>query len=565
MRNIDFKKVLLIMFGLIVLFVPTYIAIANYYSQKPVDIVDSITTITIRDPEGRTHSVSSNSDDSNIIKMFDNINKSGTPISSLPDTLAGSEFLLVTYSTNDSELSYKYYFTIDSNECYYSDFEGKNYKIAIQQAKEFLGSSFSIYLYKTATPPVLTTSEFNTISASDLKWFYLVSGGTYQQYNHTPQSNEVLTYDIGSNFDFIFSIEPSYANVQVYNGQTLLYDDTIKNINTALQDFQIKRHTTLEFIITATWEQTNECEYYGSATYSFSSLIKAPAEFKLGESVIEYGDVVVISGVNVDTPSEIEVTFEPALPNGFEPEFFTDGALVHALIPFSYDIYNANIANDQQPVSYYKITVSYGITKQTLDLNITKARHDFDRKPSSYSASAELIELYYSEEDIAAYEALYSEICSSTENLRYFSEEFIDYRNANTITSKGIVLELGFSREKILADGRHFIHDGIDFEVSSGVDVPAMNSGKIVYKGNCDVLGNFVVIDHGYGLKTWYAHLSEISVSVGDIVTKSQIIGKTGNTGFTLEKRLHVEFTVQNIPVAPFSIWDEGIVIPSFD
>jgi len=563
MRNIDFKKIILIMLGLIVLFVPTYIAIANYYSQKPIDVVDSVTTITIRDPEGRTHSISSDNDENNIIKMFDNINKSGTPVSSLPDTLAGNEFLLVTYSTNDSELSYKYYFTIDSNECYFSDFEGKNYKIAIQQAKEFLGSTFSIYLYKTATPPVLTASEVNTISASDLKWFYLVSGGTYQQYNYTPENNEVLTYDIGSSFEFNFSIEPSYANVQVYNGATLLYDDTIKNINTALQDLQIKRHTTLEFIISATWEQTAECEYYGSATYSFSSLIKAPAEFKLGENVIEYGDVVVISGVNVDNPSEIEVTFEPALPNNFKPEFFTDGALVHALVPFSYDIYEK--ATDEDVIDNYKITVSYGITKQTLELNVNKARHDFKRKASSYNASTELIELYYSEEDIAAYEALYSEICSSTEDLRYFSEEFIDYRNANTITAKGASLELGFSREKILADGRHFIHDGIDFEVASGVDVPAMNSGKIVYKGNCDVLGNFVVIDHGYGLKTWYAHLSEISVSVGDVVTKSQIIGKTGNTGFTLEKRLHVQFTVQNIPIAPFSIWEEGIILPTFD
>ena len=92
-----------------------------------------------------------------------------------------------------------------------------------------------------------------------------------------------------------------------------------------------------------------------------------------------------------------------------------------------------------------------------------------------------------------------------------------------------------------------------------------MSSGKIAATGFCDVLGNYGVVDHGYGLKTWYAHLSEISVAVGDVVKTSQSIGKTGNTGFIIENRLHVEFTLYDVSVAPFSIWDEGIILASFN
>ena len=147
----------------------------------------------------------------------------------------------------------------------------------------------------------------------------------------------------------------------------------------------------------------------------------------------------------------------------------------------------------------------------------------------------------------------------------YFSGAFINYENAGTLTSKKSTIKLGFSREQTLADGRLIKHDGIDFEAAAGLDVPTMASGKVVYTGNCDVLGNFVVVDHGYGLKTWYAHLSEISVSVGDVVRTSQTLGKTGNTGFTLENRLHIEFTVFDIPVAPFSIWDEGLIVANFN
>ena len=553
MKNIDFKKILLIAIGLIILFIPTYVSIANYNSQKPDDVIASITTLTISDPEGRVNTVTSDNDPTGIITMFNNINKSGTPVSSLPDSLAGNGFLLVTYSTGESDLSYKYYFTIDSSECYYADPEGKIYRIAVIQAKEFLGSSYSVYLYKTATPPVLTASDKYVLSASELKWFYLVSGGTYQQYEYIPNINETLTYDMGNAFKFNFSIEPSYANVKVYNGEELLFDDTISNL-AALQNLVIKRHTKLDFIITASWDQSTDCEYYGSATYTFNTMIMAPAEFKIGETEIEHGDVIVLSGVNVNNPSEIEVTFEPALANNFKPTFFAEGDLVHALIPFSYDVANG----------YYTITVSYGITKQTFNLNVKDSRYGFDKAPTKHSAAEHLISTYYSEEDVKEYEKLYAEICNVSESLMYFSGAFINYENAGTLTAKKSNIKLGFSREQTLADGRLIKHDGIDFEVSSGVDVPTMASGKVVYTGNCDVLGNFVVVDHGYGLKTWYAHLSEISVSAGDIVKTSQTLGKTGNTGFTLDNRLHIQFTVFDVPVAPFSIWDEGLIVANF-
>lgn len=551
MKNIDFKKILLIILGLVILFIPTYIAIANYNSQKPTSEVTSVTTLTISDPEGRSSTITSDNDAAGVIAMFDRINQSGTPVTSLPDSLAGNGFLLVTYSTSDTETSYKYYFTTDSSDCYYADPQGKIYKIAVAQAKEFLGSSYSVYLYKTATPPVLTASSTTIVSPSKLEWYYLVSGGTYQQYDYTPEDNAALTYDVGNNFLFDFSIAPSDSNLKVYNAEELLYDGPIND----LHNLSLSRNTTLNFVITANWAQTNECEFYGSATYTFNALVLAPAEFKLGEASIEHGDVVVLSGVNVTDPSAITVSIEPALENGYTPTFFAEGDYVHTLIPFSYDVSNGE----------YKITVTYGITTQTLTLTVGDSRYGFNKAATKYSASEALISTYYSEEDITAYEAIRSEICKSSESLKYFSGAFINYENAGTLTSKKSTIKLGFSRENILKDGRTFKHNGIDFEVTAGIDVPAMSSGKVVFAGFCDVLGNFVVLDHGYGLKTWYAHLSEISVSVGDVVRTSQTLGKTGNTGFIVENRLHVEFTVFDIPVAPFSIWDEGLIIASFN
>lgn len=551
MKNIDFKKILTIALALVVLFIPTYVAIANYNNKKPVESTPDVSTLTISDPEGRTSTISSDKDENGIFEMFNGINSSGTPVSSLPDSLAGNGFLLVTFSTPESEHSYKYYFTTNSSECYYTDPSGKIFKIAVNQAKNFLGSAYSVYLYKTATPPVLTASGTNTISASTMNWFYLVSGGTYQQYDYLTSDNADMTYDVGNNFTFNFSIAPTDSNLKVFNADELLYDGGINE----LHSLELTRNTTLRFLITANWAQTNESEYYGNAEYEFNALVLAPAEFKLGESSIEHGDIVVLSGVNVTNPADIKVSFDPILDNNFTPTFFKDGDYVHTLIPFSYDVPNGE----------YKITVTYGITTQTLNLSVGESRYGFNKAATKYSASEALVSTFYAEDDIAAYNAIRSDICRTTEELKYFSGAFVNYETAGALTSKKSTIKLGFTRESILKDGRTFKHTGIDFEVSAGIDVPAMSSGKVVYAGFCDVLGNFVVVDHGYGLKTWYAHLSEISVSVGDIVRTSQSLGKTGNTGFIIDNRLHIEFTLNNISVAPFSLWDEGIIIPSFD
>lgn len=552
MKNFSFKNTIIFLIGLLILFIPTYIAIASFNSQKPPSgEVSNITTLKIQDPEGRTTVITSDNDPDGIIEMFNNINQSGTPSATLPDSLSGSGFLLVTFSQFEQELSYKYYFTTDSSKCYFADPTGKIYKIAMVQAKVFLGSQYSVYLYKTALPPVLTASQDNVINASELIWYYLVSGGTYQQFDYQPVSNEQITYDIGNNFSFDFNIAPSASNLKVFNGEELLYDGAID----ALSDLSLNRNANLKFVISASWEQITECQYYGSATYTFNAFVLAPAEFKIGETEIEHGDVLVLSGVNVTNPGDVKVSFDPALPNNYTPAFFTDGEYVHALIPFSYDVPNGE----------YKITVSYGITNQEFVLNVIKARYGFDKAPSNSSASESLISTYYSEQDVADYKALKADITKATETLNYVSGAFINYENAGTLTSKKSTIKLGFSREQNLKDGRMFKHDGIDFEVSSGVDVPAMASGKVAYAGFCDVLGSFVVIDHGYGLKTWYAHLSEISVSAGDTVRTSQPLGKTGSTGFIAENRLHIEFTVFNIPVAPFSLWDEGLIFPTFD
>ena len=101
------------------------------------------------------------------------------------------------------------------------------------------------------------------------------------------------------------------------------------------------------------------------------------------------------------------------------------------------------------------------------------------------------------------------------------------------------------------------VHLGFDLAVTLHVAVPAANDGRVVWADNLGIYGNCVVIDHGYGLQSIYGHLSEIAVKPGDMVKKSQPLGKSGATGLAGGDHLHFSMQVDGVQVNPIEWWDE--------
>ena len=96
------------------------------------------------------------------------------------------------------------------------------------------------------------------------------------------------------------------------------------------------------------------------------------------------------------------------------------------------------------------------------------------------------------------------------------------------------------------------LHKGIDIAKELGASVNASLDGKVIKAGyNNGGYGNLIVIEHGNNMKTYYAHLSEIYVNVGDMVKKDDIIGAVGSTGNSTGPHLHFELRVDNQPVDP--------------
>lgn len=100
------------------------------------------------------------------------------------------------------------------------------------------------------------------------------------------------------------------------------------------------------------------------------------------------------------------------------------------------------------------------------------------------------------------------------------------------------------------------VHFGFDLASTKQAPVPAANKGVVVYAGPLTIYGNTVILDHGLGLMTLYAHLSSIGVKVGDNVDKGQELGRTGATGLAIGDHLHYEVLVHGLSVTPLEWWD---------
>ncbi|WP_350343662.1 peptidoglycan DD-metalloendopeptidase family protein [Proteinivorax tanatarense] len=99
--------------------------------------------------------------------------------------------------------------------------------------------------------------------------------------------------------------------------------------------------------------------------------------------------------------------------------------------------------------------------------------------------------------------------------------------------------------------GARQFHSGVDIANSTGTPIKATANGTVVRASYNGGYGNMIIIDHGYGYTTYYAHLSEIEVRTGQKVTKGETIGQMGSTGQSTGPHLHYEVRVRGNPVNP--------------
>ena len=107
-------------------------------------------------------------------------------------------------------------------------------------------------------------------------------------------------------------------------------------------------------------------------------------------------------------------------------------------------------------------------------------------------------------------------------------------------------------------------HKGMDFTAPKGTPVYASGNGKIYRAQRSSTFGKVIYIDHGYGYKTIYAHLSKMVVKRGQPIKRGDLIGYVGNTGLSVAPHLHYEVHKNDVALNPINFYYGNLTLEEF-
>ena len=495
------KNRFLVVVLILVLFIPSYIGVYSYIhtNKKPVT-PDTATGVTISDIVGKSYTAAADSD---IAKLLNRIISSSTPLSEPPAALSGSDYFKVTFTEGKRSTEYRYFFSQNTDAVYFLDAAGKSYLVSETDAAEFLQTPYAQCLYAEAYLPEMKNGD-NVILPTSYNWAYQTAG-----------AKNILASTLAETAT-----------------------DTVSYTSKSGLSFDFGDRTPASFTVTLTAD--------GNVLYSgdYASIGGAVDVKKYS---VQPGGIIPISAYNVADASKITFAAEPALTHGgktIAPKFYADGKNAYAILPTTYETVPGT----------YTFTFTYDGMSFPFTFTVTEKTF----KKQAYDIAKATAEATRNAKTLAAYDKLVAEIAAGDFGTKYFDGVW------NTgIAEEGyngtIMTGYGLYRS-VSKTGEVYRHDGVDFYAKDGSKVLAVNAGKVVYVGVSDYPGVFVVIDHGYGLLSWYGNLAKATVKTGDVVAAGDAIATSGSTGFTKGNSLHVGLTVFGVPVCPYDLWENPIV-----
>lgn len=147
---------------------------------------------------------------------------------------------------------------------------------------------------------------------------------------------------------------------------------------------------------------------------------------------------------------------------------------------------------------------------------------------------------------------------TNMENLIVDVEKQLEYINAlpNLLPNEGRISSPFGYRTSPTGRRREF-HNGVDIANKSGSNITAAGSGIVTFSDYNGGYGRMLIISHGYGYTSIYAHNQKNLVSVGDKVEKGQVIAQVGSTGRSTGPHVHFEVRLDNEPIDPLSLIED--------
>ncbi len=497
-RPLFFRALIATAFVLVLL-IPSYIAISDYLINKnnPANSKDThYTAARMEGPSGKTQVFTPDADGTG--GLFDILNpliESGERVSAIPPDFVKSYSLTLT-SDSGTE-NYLFYCDVSVCDLYFEDTSGNCYRAGAKDAALFLNSTYAYELYPQSAPPVLTTAATDEIIPSEITWHYRSQNSEYTDRIDLEATDEVRVYPIANDIGFTFSLQPSTYTIRVVqNGKTHTYQN-----QGSFSLPQLNEHDVLDVEITATYERSVISPYYGEIVYRFQMNVVEAAKFTVINRNFTAGGYFLLSCQNVKNAEKLVVNLSPFTG---EPVIFRRDDVVFAAIP-------AGESGEKE------LSVSYGTIGEVFRLAVRSARTKSYTEKSA-DIRGDLAAL------TAGLPALIAEKTTESDNTITPVERFADY------TALGAKRVYGYGDSLSIDDAEPI---ALPFELYSGIRiVTATACGTVRDAGEHPLLGKYVIVDNGCGLYTWYCGLSEIRVETGSILALGDTLGLAGKSGF---------------------------------
>lgn len=533
------KNKLIIALIVLLCFIPTVVAISSYNKTQNSPVSEqTAVSMTINDLNGKSYTLDKEQDGTEAEQMIDlflRTKKRAQQIAALPDSLMTEKCFNIAVSTRARSDAAEYYYSTDPNACYMKAADGTIYQLNAQDAEAFITTVYAESLYEASSIPALTLCGEHTVVPDDAAWNYRNYAGTYIGKDVSGQTKQELeTYELEGGLNLVFGTDPDYTRIVVTTSDSeILYDSGIEG----LASLTLDRSKQVTVDVTAKWYEDPVRTYSGQTNYKFLAYVTAPADFHLGMNKVEAGKFTAITATSVTKPETITVTstMDVTYPVTF---YKADEMTAVGLLAIDSDT----------PTGLYTITLTYGTTTKDLVLSVENE----GEKVSYYQLDEAVIEACRSDAALAEFEAKAKDLMAHGSEKRYFNGSFLQ--------ADGFTFLRGFGRDVYLnwRDTPSYRNNGIDYAANPGYDVVAWNAGEVVFAGELTYTGNIVVIEHGYGLKTWYYNMGSVDVAAGDIVTKGQTVGTTGCTGFSGSNGVHIAMSVGEVFVSPYDTWSDS-------
>ena len=262
-----------------------------------------------------------------------------------------------------------------------------------------------------------------------------------------------------------------------------------------------------------------------------------PVNVTLSKEKLQQGDMLRINVYHANSSSELSLVQD--LYPGFK--WYDSNGVILGYIPTNY----------HTSPGVHSLKLKDSRTGKIITKNIQVVSRDFRVQYLTVDPNVEASTR--NDEANAQYRKYFNPAREVSSPVKYYSEPFI-------LPTKGrITTEFGETRT-VNSAPTSYRHSGLDIAAPTNTEVLATNAGKVTLAMHLTLTGNSIVIDHGEGLFSVYFHLEKLFVSKGDLVSRGQLIGGVGSTGFSTGPHLHFTMSHFSTNVEPgFLIYNQPV------